>query len=54
MDPAYGGELRYLLEKCAQPESGGLARHVGVNGRTVRRWVNGEKRHRVFRLVHPL
>ena len=40
--PPTGDELRYLLENVLNLSQEGLARHVGVNGRTVRRWVNGE------------
>ena len=40
--PPTGEELRYLLENVLNLSQEGLARHVGVTGRTVRRWVNGE------------
>ncbi|MDK6532474.1 helix-turn-helix transcriptional regulator [Klebsiella pneumoniae] len=40
--PPTGEELRYLLENVLNLSQEGLARYVGVNGRTVRRWVTGE------------
>ena len=40
--PPTGDELRYLLEEVLALTQEGLARYVGVTGRTVRRWVNGE------------
>ena len=36
--PPTGDELRYLLENVLNLSQEGLARHVGVNGRTVRRF----------------